>query len=391
MDETTKEMTHAQVLEAARQRGWTTLEELLDLASGSPVDAEESAQLAERAGIHLVRGDGDVWDEMETLAEQGPEAFRAEREGPAEPEDIGASSASLYLREISRTPLLTAEEEVTLARQLEAGKAARAKLEQGAVDPDERAALEETLRVGEAARKRLIESNLRLVVSVAKKYIGRGLPFLDLVQEGNIGLQKGVDRFDWRRGFRFSTYAYWWIRQAVGRAVAEQGRTIRLPAHIIEQLTKLYNTARTLQADLGRPPTMAELGAAAGISEEKVREAFQAARMPISIEKPVGEDAQATLADFIADRGSPSTSEEAEERVLADTMDAALGEHLSPREKEIVRLRFGLDRGGLERTLGEVGKELGMSRERARQLEAEALRKLRHAVPFRQRFREYAS
>jgi RNA polymerase primary sigma factor len=386
-----KDQARQEQLEEAQQRGWITLEELMRLSEGSPVDLEEATALTREAGIELIEDGGDPWEDMETLAEEGPDAFRLQREGPARAEELTPGEpAALYLREISRTALLSAEEEVELAKQLEAGKEAEKKLAKGVQDASERARLEEAVRHGNAARKRLIEANLRLVVSVAKKYLGRGLSFLDLVQEGNLGLQKGVEKYEWRKGFRFSTYAYWWIRQAVGRAVAEQGRTIRLPVHVIEQLTKLYNAARELQAQLGRPPTPREIGEKMGIEPEKVREAFQAARMPISLEKPIGEEAEATLGDFIADAAAPAPAQEAEEEVLAQSLDKALGEHLSPREAQLVRLRFGLDRGGLERTLGEVGKELGISRERARQLEGEAITKLRTAGTFRRQFRDYA-
>ncbi|MDP8922152.1 MAG: sigma-70 family RNA polymerase sigma factor [Chloroflexota bacterium] len=382
---------------AARERGWITLEELLQLASGSPVDLGEAVELTREAGIDLVdEAEASPWDDLGKLAEDGPAAFtgrRADREeaeaaSAAADELLAGGPAALYLREISRTPLLTAEEEVTLAKELEAGKAARARLDAGVTDPAERERLEAEVQVGEAARTRLIESNLRLVVSVARKYLGRGMSFLDLVQEGNIGLQRGVDKFDWRRGFRFSTYAYWWIRQAVSRAVAEQSRTIRLPVHIVEQLTKLYNTARELEIQLGRQPTPAEIGERMGIDADRVSEAFRAARVPISLETPIGEEQESTLADLIADASSPAPSEQAEDEVLHQMLDRSLRERLTQREAEVLRLRFGLG-DNRERTLAEVGQELGISRERARQLETEALRKLRRDMPFKQRFKEY--
>jgi RNA polymerase primary sigma factor len=377
-------------VDAARERGWITLEEIIDIASGSPVDVEEAAGVAEHVGFDITDEDGDPWDQLGRMAEEGPDALRPTREGPAPAEEFAPGNpAALYLGEISRTPLLTAQEEIQLAQERDAGNAARARLAEGVEDPRERERLTEAVRIGEAARRRLIESNLRLVVSVAKKYMGRGLSFLDLVQEGNLGLHKAVDKYDWRKGFRFSTYAYWWIRQAVGRAVAEHGRTIRLPAHVIDQLSKMYNAARTLQEQLGRPPRTDEIAERLGVEPDKVRDAFRAARIPISLEKPVGEDETATLGDLIADVSGRPPEQEAEEAVLAKSIDRALVEYLTPREAEIIRLRFGLDRRGEERTLGEVGERLGLSRERARQLESEALRKLRHAAPFRQRFHEY--
>jgi len=379
---------------AARERGSITLEEGMQLASGSPVDPDEGMDVTREAGIDLVKtGDGDdddPWASIETLAEDGPSAFTpAESSAHDVTDDLMAGGpASLYLREISRTPLLTAEEEVTLAQELEAGKEARARLEQGVDDKQERASLEEALARGDAARIRLIESNLRLVVSVARKYLGRGLSFLDLVQEGNIGLQRGVDKYDWRRGFRFSTYAYWWIRQAVSRAVSEQSRTIRLPVHVVEQLTKLYNVARELEHKLGRRPTPEEIGEQMGISAERVQEAFRAARVPISLEKTLGDENDATLADIVADEVGPTPADEAEETVFGQALDRSLAERLTPREADVLRLRFGLT-DNRERTLAEVGHELGISRERARQLEAMAIHKLRRDVPFRREFQEH--
>ena len=384
------QLLRARGLGPALERGWLSLDDLLQVSSGSPVDADEAIDLARAVGIEVVDGDGDAWDDLHVLASQGPDAFREPvREGPAPGEEAAVEDpGTFYLREISRTPLLTAEEEVRLAQEIEAGKAARGRLEAGTLPETDRADLERLVQVGDAARQRLIESNLRLVVSAARKYLGRGVSFLDLVQEGNIGLQKGVDRFDWRKGFRFSTYAYWWIRQAITRAVAEQGRTIRLPGHVFELLSKLYNTARQLQDELGRPPGAAEIAERMGLEPDRVREAFRAALLPLSLERPVGEDATSTLGDLVADVAGRPPEEEAEEAVLADRLDRALGEYLSPREAALLRLRFGLDRGGLERTLGEVGKELGMSRERARQLEAEALEKLRQAGSFQREFRD---
>jgi RNA polymerase primary sigma factor len=401
-------------LAAARDRGWITLDEIMQLASGSPVDADEALHVTREAGIGLsdTADDDDhdtgrtgAWDDISTLADEGPAAFlpggSSSRDDPTTRDDEAATDelmaggpASLYLREISRARLLTAEEEVSLAKALEAGKAARARLEQiaqagqGAVDdPDERARLDRDVQHGEEARQRLIESNLRLVVSVARKYLGRGLSFLDLVQEGNIGLQRGVDKYDWRRGFRFSTYAYWWIRQAVSRAVAEQSRTIRLPVHVVEQLTRLYNVARDLERDLGRQPTPAEIGEQLGISGERVEEAFRAARVPISLETSIGDEGDSTLADLVADELGPGPAEQAEDSVFGQSLDRSLSERLTPREAAVLRLRYGLA-DNHERTLAEVGKELGISRERARQLEAEAMRKLRRDTSFRRELQD---
>jgi len=380
-------------IEAAKDRGWITLDEIMQLASGSPVDADEALHVTRESGIGLADdGDStrsDPWADLSTLADEGPSAFLpgSRDEEAATDELMAGGPASLYLREISRAQLLTAEEEVELAQALEAGKEARAQLERGVDDPDERAALEEQVQRGDDARRHLIESNLRLVVSVARKYLGRGLSFLDLVQEGNIGLQRGVDKYDWRRGFRFSTYAYWWIRQAVSRAVAEQSRTIRLPVHVVEQLTKLYNVARELERELGRQPTPAEIGEQMGISGERVEEAFRAARVPISLETSIGDEGDSTLADMVADELGQSPADEAEETVFGQSLDRSLAERLTPREAAVLRLRYGLG-DNQERTLAEVGKELGISRERARQLEAEAMRKLRRDTSFRRELQD---
>jgi RNA polymerase primary sigma factor len=372
----------------ARERGFVTLEGLLHLAANSPIDLEEATELVRDTGIDLVESTSDPWDDLDTLGDEGPSAFAVPQAASPADELAPDSAAALYLREISQRPLLTAEEEVTLAKQREAGEAAKLRLAEEVTDSAERERLDEDIRVGDAARRRLVESNLRLVVSVARKYMGRGLLFLDLIQEGNIGLQRGVEKYDWRRGFRFSTYAYWWIRQAISRAVADQARTIRLPVHIIEQLTRLYNTARELHQELGREPTAAEIGERLSMDPEKIREAFRAAKVPISLETPIGEEEESTLADLIADAAARAPSEEAEEGLLADMLDEALRRHLTPREAQVLRMRFGLEDGQV-RTLGEVGDELDISRERARQIEAEAIRKLRTTVPFMKQFRDY--
>lgn len=316
---------------------------------------------------------------------------------PEAEDEFGLDSPTgIYLRDIARVPLLTAEEEVTLAKArengLEAAKNLREDNEQrqtqvgrggGKIYDEETAAKiqewEEAVRVGEAATRRLVESNLRLVVSVARKYTNRGLSLLDLIQEGNIGLQRGVEKYDWRRGFRFSTYTYWWIRQAVSRAVAEQARTIRLPVHIFEQLGRVNTTARELQVELGREPTPDEIGKEMGIEGERIKELFRVTEHPLSLETVVGERQDATLEEIVADediRIDPQVV--TEQSILEDDMDNFISTHLSPREAQVLRLRFGLGEG-VPRTLAEVGQALGVSRERARQLEEDAMRKLRRA------------
>ncbi len=307
-------------------------------------------------------------------------------------EELSGGAGAMYLREIAHHELLTAQEEVSLAQRLEAGKAALKELatagvELGAARRDE---LERVAEDGEKARRRLIECNLRLVVSVARRYLGRGLSFLDLVQEGNIGLQIGVEKYDWRRGFRFSTYVYWWIRQAVTRAIADQSRTIRLPVHVTEFLTKTARAERELAAELGREPSVDEVAQYLDIDPERINEARRAARMPLSLETPLGEDGELTRGDLIGDEtAAEAARESAEANDLSERLEGALDE-LHPRERQVLRLRFGLDRGH-ERTLGEVGEELGVSRERIRQIEAEALAKLRRMPRLRRELLEYVS
>ncbi len=256
----------------------------------------------------------------------------------------------MYLKEIGRVPLLTPEEEVDLAKRIEQGD--------------------------EEAKRRLTEANLRLVVSIAKRYVGRGMLFLDLIQEGNLGLIKAVEKFDYAKGFKFSTYATWWIRQAITRAIADQARTIRIPVHMVETINKLVRVQRQLLQELGRDPLPEEIGEEMGIPSEKVREILRIAQEPVSLATPIGEEEDSHLGDFIPDEDAPAPAEVASFQLLREQLEEVLTS-LTPREQKVLKLRFGLE-DGRARTLEEVGKEFGVTRERIRQIEAKALRKLRH-------------
>jgi RNA polymerase sigma factor (sigma-70 family) len=283
----------------------------------------------------------------------------------------------LYLRDIGRHPLLSKDDEVHLAKLIEAGAAARATLEApGTISSAQRAALRRTARRGAAAQRRFVESNLRLVVSIAKRYQASGLPLLDLVQEGNLGLMHAVEKFDWRKGFKFSTYATWWIRQAISRGIANTGRTIRLPVHAGDQLLRVQRAGARLETELGRPPTDAELAAETGFGIDKVREALRFAIEPLSLSEPLREDGETELGDLVEDVGASSPFDQAAATLLPSAVAHMLG-GLEPRERDVLRLRYGLDRGD-PRTLEEVGDAFGLTRERIRQIEARALSKLRH-------------
>ncbi len=284
----------------------------------------------------------------------------------------------LYLREIGRVPLLNAQTEVQLAKAIERGRLAVEALADPAGAKDHRRALREDAVAGERARDYMIEANLRLVVSIAKKYAGRGMSLLDLIEEGNLGLMKAVEKFDHERGFKFSTYATWWIRQAISRAIADQSRTIRLPVHIVEKLTKLRNVMPRLEQELGRAPNLDEIAEAAGMSSERVHEIMIACRGTLSLETPIGEDGDASLGDFVADREIEDPVDTAARNILRKEVHGILSE-LSDRERRILELRYGL---GLRDplTLQEIGVEVGLTRERVRQIECEALDKLRLAV-----------
>ena len=274
----------------------------------------------------------------------------------------------MYLREIGRVPLLSAEEEVRFARRMERG---RLELTKSPLSRDYR-----IVEDGEEAQRRLTEANLRLVVSVAKKYIGRGMSLLDLIQEGNIGLIRAVEKFDYTKGYKFSTYATWWIRQAITRAIADQARTIRIPVHMVETINRLIRISRRLLQDLGREPTSEEIAEQMEISPEKVREIIKVSQEPVSLETPIGEEEDSHLGDFIEDHTALAPADAASHQLLKEQVEDVL-ESLTERERKVLQLRFGLD-DGRSRTLEEVGKEFHVTRERFRQIEAKALRKLRH-------------
>ena len=294
----------------------------------------------------------------------------------------------MYLKEIGKVPLLTAEEEIILAKDMEDGMVAAEKIEiltkrmEDAPD-DEKADLEREISVqqkvadkGAEAKKRLAEANLRLVVSIAKRYVGRGMLFLDLIQEGNLGLIKAVEKFDYRKGYKFSTYATWWIRQAITRAIADQARTIRIPVHMVETINKLIRVSRQLLQELGREPTPEEIAEEMSMPVERVREILKISQEPVSLETPIGEEEDSHLGDFIQDENVPIPADAAAFTLLKEQLVEVLGT-LTEREQKVLRLRFGLD-DGRARTLEEVGKEFNVTRERIRQIEAKALRKLRH-------------
>lgn len=329
------------------------------------------------------------------LAEQGVEVV----ESPQETEDVARADETdlgkraptsdlvrIYLREIGRVPLLTAEDEVELAKSIEAGLFAEEKVAHTAIlSPAQRLDLELLSREGIRAKQRLIEANLRLVVSIAKRYVGRGMLFLDLIQEGNLGLIRAVEKFDYTKGFKFSTYATWWIRQAITRAIADQARTIRIPVHMVETINKLVRVQRQLHQDLGREPVPDEIGREMGLTATRVVEIQRIAQEPVSLQSPIGEE-DSDLGDFIEDSDAVVPIEAAAFILLQDQLEDILGT-LSEREQRIIQLRFGLT-DGHPRTLEEVGREFGVTRERIRQIESKTLAKLRH--PSRaQMLREY--
>ena len=308
---------------------------------------------------------------------------RSRRERPQAVEAASADPVRMYLREIGQVPLLTGPEEVALAKRIEAGVLAEERLadlnasgEIAQLAPAERAALNRSRRDGDRARDQLTRANLRLVVSIAKRYLGRGLPILDLVQEGNLGLMRAVEKFDYSKGFKFSTYATWWIRQAITRAIADQARTIRIPVHMVESMNKVQRMQRQLTQELEREPTIEELARKTELQPQRVREILRISQETLSLDQPIGDEEDSALSDFIEDQHAIAPADVATANSLSEQIMSALDE-LSDREKEVVRMRFGLD-GAHPQTLEEVGRQFGVTRERIRQIESKTLAKLRH-------------
>lgn len=366
------------LLELGEKNGELTLDEVTKELAQFEMEPEQFEQFldeVEDANIELNRKE----DDETTKEEDDKKKEKFNMKDLSVPPGVKINDpVRMYLKEIGRVDLLTGDEEVELAIKIAAGMEAEEKLaELREEDPDY---FDEELDLvivrGEEAKKKLAEANLRLVVSIAKRYVGRGMLFLDLIQEGNMGLIKAVEKFDHTKGFKFSTYATWWIRQAITRAIADQARTIRIPVHMVETINKLIRVQRQLLQDLGREPTPEEIGEEMELTAEKVREILKIAQEPVSLETPIGEEDDSHLGDFIEDSEAQSPADHAAYELLKEQLEDVL-DTLTDREENVLRLRFGLD-DGRTRTLEEVGKVFGVTRERIRQIEAKALRKLRH-------------
>ena len=337
-----------ELVETGKSKGALTYKEIVDLFADCDLDPEQFDKILDtlsELNIDVIKEAGIVDADPNANANQDEDLDISVPEGISIDDPV-----RMYLKEIGKVPLLTAEEEIELAKRMEEGD--------------------------EEAKHRLSEANLRLVVSIAKRYVGRGMLFLDLIQEGNLGLIKAVDKFDYRKGYKFSTYATWWIRQAITRAIADQARTIRIPVHMVETINKLIRVSRQLLQEYGREPLPEEIADEMGISEEKVREIIKIAQEPVSLETPIGEEEDSHLGDFLPDDEAPAPADAAAFTLLKEQLMSVLST-LTPREEMVLKLRFGLE-DGRQRTLEEVGKEFKVTRERIRQIEAKALRKLRH-------------
>ncbi len=380
------------LLELGRQKGYVTYDDIIRAFPEAEHDFDQLEEIFNallHAGIPYVEDDvtEEPSDEELALVEEETRKLRRRREDDDPLANIDTDDMiGLYLKEVGRIPLLTAEEEVELAKRIEAGRKARAELAKGNVSPKRREELRKIIEDGWKAREKLITANSRLVISVAKKYIGRGVPFLDLIQEGNIGLIRATKKFDWRRGHKFSTYATWWIRQAVTRAIADQGRTIRVPVHMGDQINKLLRTQHQLTQLLGREPTVEELAEAMGVPPKKVEQMLQVSRHPLSLEMPTDDEEDSVLGDFIKDDTTQAPEDVAAQSMLREQLEEILST-LPPREVRILQLRYGL-LDGKAYTLEEVGRKMGVTRERVRQIEAQALSRLRRPE-IRKKLEEY--
>ncbi len=374
------------LLDRADLEEQSILDEIIPQSGSFPNQVDEVVEQLDGQGMELLYADDEILvgeDESGLIANAEPDPSAAFERVPSE------DTISLYLREMSRVPLLNMEQEVNLAMRYEAGKAARAKLIKlnGSCTEKKRAELEQTIEDGLQAREHLIKANTRLVVSVAKRYNSRGVPFLDLIQEGNLGLMKAVEKYDYRKGFRFSTYATWWIRQTITRAIADQGRTIRVPVHMVDRIRVMYKRTHELEQTLGREPTVDELAESLKIPKQKLEWMIRVSWLPLSLETPINEDEdESELGNFIEDQDTPTPSQSVYTKLLSEKINEVL-DSLPFREARILRLRFGLENGRFY-TLEEVGKKFGLTRERIRQIETKALRRLRHPRRSRQ-LREY--
>jgi len=381
----------ARLIELGRQKSYVTIDDILQFFPEAEQDVE---QLEETFAALMSAGISYVEDEIaheepsdEDLTVVDEETAEVKVAVADDLENIDTDDTiGLYLKEVSRVPLLNAEEEVELAQRIERGRMAREELAKGNVNNRRRLELRKLIEDGWAAREHLITANSRLVISVAKKYMGRGVPFLDLIQEGNIGLIRATKKFDYRRGHKFSTYATWWIRQAVTRAIADQGRTIRVPVHMGDQINKLLRVQHQLTQRLGREPTVEELAIALDVPPKKVENMIQVARRPLSLETPTDDEEDSVLGDFIEDDEAPPPDESATYNLLREHLEDVLN-GLPPREVRILQLRYGL-LDGQAYTLEEVGRKMGVTRERVRQIEAQALSRLRHPS-IRRKLRDY--